>query len=331
MKNFSNNIKPIAGIVAIKNLNVFPTQGEDALDYSKPWVDTFREAVRRASILADAAFNPTNSWGQRDDQFSLAQLSTPRFEALGNGRYRLTGGIFLWAGYLFSPGATFRIQANDFHIETPDLIEVATAVPAKMEELKYDTYNASRLSEISDEVLKELDVNLDKSKLAYAYLEEGEEGQTWEDLEDDGSDGFIDGYAQVKYMSIYAETLTGGEPGRVIAYRPSSDLGGAVGSNYATPELGFDGSYLHELINERNSHYDQFFVEFIDTKQPFAYIAVEIIGQPAVADKPELGEEDFRQRDIFGEMFDSTSKDELASHAEGEVVETLRKIAAGEL
>jgi hypothetical protein len=30
-------------------------------------------------------------------------------------------------------------------------------------------------------------------------------------------------------------------------------------------------------------------------------------------------------------MFDSTSKDELASHAEGEVVETLRKIAAGEL
>ena len=314
MKHFSSNIKPIAGILAVKNLNVFPSSGAaDCLDYTKPWVDSFREAVRRASVLAEMAFADHDD-GYRGDQFTLLQLSVPRFEALGSDRYRLTGGMFLWAGYLFSPGATFRVQGNDFHIETPDLIEVATAVPATMQEMKYDTYNASHLSEISDDVLHELDIQLDKSALP------GE-------IDNDDPDWL----QEVKYVSIYAETLTGGEPGRVIAYRPSSDLGGAVGSNYATPELGFDGSYLHELINEWNSHYDQFFVEFIDTKQPFAYIAVEIIGQPAVADKPELGEEDFRQRDIFGEMFDSTSKDELASHAEGEVVETLRKIAAGEL
>jgi hypothetical protein len=323
MKNFSDNIKPVAGILAVKNLNVFPSSGEpDCLDYTKPWGDSFREACRRAGILAAEAF------AERSDQkFSLAQLSVPRFEVLGGGRYRLTGGIFLWAGCLFSPGATFRVQANDFHIETPDFIEVATPVPAKMEELKYDTYNAARLNEISDDVLRELGIELDKSKLAFAYLEEGEEGKTWEDLEDEELDGFIDGMSQVKYMSVYAEQLTGGEPGRIIAYRPSSDVSY---TSYATPELGFDASYFRELVREWKSDYDQFLVEFVNPKLPFAYIAIEIFGQPAIASKPELANEDFRQIDVFADMFDSTSKDELATHDPAEVVETLRKIGAGE-
>ena len=330
MKNTSSNIKAVAGILAIKNLNVFPSSGSaDCLDYTKPWVDSFREAIRRSSVLAAEAFGNEDGFrAGSPGQYSLSQLSVPRFQALGSGRYRLTGGIFLWAGHLFSPGATFRVQGNDFHIETPDLIEVATAVPAKMEKMKYDTYNAARLGEISDEVLKELDVSLDKSKLAYAYLEDGEEGKTWEDLEDEDSDGFIEGYAEVKYMSIYAEGLTGGEPGRVIAYKDASD---SSYKNYQTPDLGFDASVFRELEDSWKACYDQFLVEFVDTKQPFAYVAIEIFGQPATADKPKLEHENFRQRDVFGEMFDTTSKDELATHDPAEVVETLRKIAAGEL
>lgn len=331
MKNTSSNIKAVAGILAIKNLNVFPSSGAaDCLDYTKPWVDSFREAIRRSSVLAAEAFGNEDGFrAGSPGQYSLSQLSVPRFQALGSGRYRLTGGIFLWAGHLFSPGATFRVQGNDFHIETPDLIEVATAVPAKMEEMKYDTYNAAKLGEISDEVLKELDVSLDKSKLAYAYLEDGEEGRTWEDLEEEEEeDGFIAGYAEVKYMSIYAEGLTGGEPGRVIAYKDKSD---DSYMNHQTPDLGFDASVFRELEASWKAHYDQFLVEFVDTKQPFAYIAIEIFGQPAIADKPELENEDYRQRDVFGEMFDTASKDELATHDPAEVVETLRKIAAGEL
>ena len=332
MKNTSSNIKAVAGILAIKNLNVFPSSGAaDCLDYTKPWADSFREAVRRSSVLAAEAFGNEDGFrAGSPGQYSLSQLSVPRFQALGSGRYRLTGGIFLWAGHLFSPGATFRVQGNDFHIETPDLIEVATAVPAKMEKMKYDTYNAAKLGEISDEVLKELDISLDKSKLAYAYLEDGEEGRTWEDLEEEEEeDGFTAGYAEVKYMSIYAEGLTGGEPGRVIAYKDKSD--DSYYTNHQFPDLGFDASVFRGLRARRKAHYDQFLVEFVDTKQPFAYVAIEIFGQPATADKPELEHEDFRQRDVFAEMFDATSKTELATHAEGEVVQTLRKIAAGKL
>ena len=315
MKHFSSNIKPIAGILAVKNLNVFPSSGAaDCLDYTKPWVDSFREAVRRASVLAEMAFADHDD-GYRGDQFTLLQLSVPRFEALGSDRYRLTGGMFLWAGYLFSPGATFRVQGNDFHIETPDLIEVATAVPATMQEMKYDTYNASHLSEISDDVLHELDIQLDKSALP------GE-------IDNDDPDWL----QEVKYVSIYAETLTGGEPGRVIAY-PTTDMYG--GEPDATPELGFEGGYVRDLLDSWKANYDQFLVEFVDTTQPFAYITVELIGralckQSPGADAAEGGDE-FMLYDGFGALFDATSKEELAKHDAAEIVETLHKIAAGEL
>jgi hypothetical protein len=312
MKHFSSNIKPIAGILAIKNLNVFPASGDtDCLDYSQPWVDSFREAVRRSSVLAAEAVQ-NDEFGYDPSHFSLLELSIPRFAALGGGRYRLTGGLFLWAGHLFSPGATFRVQGNDFHIETPDLIEVATAVPVVMEELKYDTYNAAKLEEISDEVLKELDIELDKSNL----------------MDSDSDDFDVDDpnwLNQVKYMSIYAETLTGGEPGRVVAYQ-KSQLHERM--DYATPDLGFDASVFREIMDMWGDHYDQYWVEFVDTKQPFAYITIELIGPSVVKDNTD----DMPIDDVFAKMFDaSVSKDEFATHDKAEVVETLRKIAAGEL
>ena len=166
MKMHSDNIKATAGVLAIHNLNVFPSSG-GSMDYTVPWQDSFREACRRAAILAAeaAADRAEDFFG--GDKATLLELSIPRFEVLGEGRYRLTGGLFLWAGHLFSPGATFRVLGNDFAIETPDLIQVATAVPVTMTEAKYDTYNASALSEISDDVLRELDLDLDKSTLPW--------------------------------------------------------------------------------------------------------------------------------------------------------------------
>lgn len=318
MQNFSSNIKPIAGILAVQNLNVFPSSGaDDCIDYTKPWEESFREAIRRAAILAAQAIT-SDAFDYDPGKFSLLELSIPRFAILGEGRYRLTGGLFLWAGHLFSPGATFRIQADDFHIETPDLIEVATAVPATMQEMRYDTYNASRLSEISDDVLRELDIQLDKSSLP------GEDDEIDIDNED--------WLQEVKYVSIYAESLTGGEPGRVIAY-PTTDIYGVALA--ATPELGFNDGFARSLLDSWKAGYDQFLVEFTNTKQPFAYIAVELIGTSLSKQGPKAegvqDDEESMLYDSFGALFDaSISKDEFATHDKAEIAETLRKIGAGE-
>ena len=313
MKMHSDNIKATAGVLAIHNLNVFPSSG-GSMDYTVPWQDSFREACRRAAILAAeaAADLAEDSFG--DDKATLLELSIPRFEVLGEGRYRLTGGLFLWAGHLFSPGATFRVLGNDFAIETPDLIQVATAVPVTMTEAKYDTYNASALSEISDDVLRELDLDLDKSTLP------GPDDEV--DIDDP------DWMQMVKYISIYAESLTGGEPGRVIAFEPT--YADDKYRSYATPELGFDASVFRELKDSWKACYDRYLVEFVDTKQPFAYITVELIGKAAVAADPTKASEDFPAFDAFGAAFDATSRDEYLTHDPAEIVETLRKIGAGE-
>ena len=311
MKMHSDNIKATAGILAIHNLNVFPSSGAGNMDYTVPWQDSFREACRRAAILAAETVEKRED-GMYNDRVPLPELSIPRFEVLGEGRYRLTGGLFLWAGYLFSPGATFRVLGNDFNIETPDLIQAATLVPAAMTEAKYDTYNASALAEISDDVLRELDLDLDKSALP------GED----DEIDIDNPDWM----QMVKYMSIYAEGLTGGEVGRVIAFVPSSD-----DAHYATPELGFDGSVLRELNDSWKNYFDNYLIEFVDTKQPFAYVTVELIGKTAVKADPSQEGEDYPMYDGFGAMFDSTNKDEYLTHEPADVVEILRKIGAGEV
>jgi hypothetical protein len=96
MKMHSDNIKATAGVLAIHNLNVFPSSG-GSMDYTVPWQDSFREACRRAAILAAeaAADGAAERYSFGDDKATLLELSIPRFEVLGEGRYRLTGGLFL--------------------------------------------------------------------------------------------------------------------------------------------------------------------------------------------------------------------------------------------
>ena len=95
MKMHSDNIKATAGVLAIHNLNVFPSSG-GSMDYTVPWQDSFREACRRAAILAAEAVADRAEGSFGDDKATLLELSIPRFEVLGEGRYRLTGGLFLW-------------------------------------------------------------------------------------------------------------------------------------------------------------------------------------------------------------------------------------------
>ena len=328
MKTHSANIRAIAGILAVHNLNVFPGSGGD-MDYSVPWQDSFKEACRRAAIIGRMSVEEETFGGE--DKLNLITLSIPRFEVLGENRYRLAGGVFVWAGHIFNPGAVFRVQGNDLNIETPELVQVCTAVRAVMEEMKYDTYNASKLGEISDEVLKELDITLDKSKLAYAYLEDGEEGKTWDDIEQEtGEDGFAGGYSEVKYMSIYAEHLTGGEPGRVVAFVKIDEAGTYV--DYRTPELGFDASYAKQILDSWKALYDNYFVEFVDKTQPFGYVTVELFNEPAenapAEARPEVYGDDFKCADVFAYMFDKTNLENMKAFGVDKAIETLEQIAS---
>ena len=99
---------------------------------------------------------------------------------------------------------------------------------------------------------------------------------------------------------------------------------------HRTPELGFDASVFRELKDSWKACYDRYLVEFVDTKQPFAYITVELIGKTAVKADPSQDGEDFPAYDAFGAAFDPTSRDEYLTHNPAEIVETLRKIGAGE-
>jgi hypothetical protein len=305
MKKYSDNIRAAAGILAVNNLNVFPSSGVNGtLDYTVPWQTSFREACRRSAILAAKAMDP--EWGE-PGMFSLLELSVPRFKVLGDDRYCLTGGLFLWAGHLFSPGATFRVRDNDLNFETPELIQVATAVPAKMEEMNYDTYNATDLREISDDVMTELGMTFDKTTAV-----------NWEEDPDSPMN-------MVKYLSIYAETLTGGEPGRVIAYN-ISDLDSDRHRGTPSSGLEFDTSFFDEVADYK-TYYDRFLIEFVNKSQQFAYVAIETMGIAAHGDAED---EEYPSVDWFARMFEGTNKDEFATHDKAEIVETLRKIGAGE-
>lgn len=300
MKLHSDNIVAKTGIVAIHNLNVF----EGTIVGRKE----FRESCKRAAILAEKAFFTMSEDDRIEDHFSLVELSVPRFSILSIAdHYRLDGGIFLWGGLLFLPGAEFRVTDSAVeNLGAPELIQRATAIPVEMKEMRYDTYNGEWLGDIADKILDELDLKLDKNALK--SLEE----------EDDGTS-----MHEVKYLSIYAPDLKETAEGRAIAYVDGKTPGVGV-------DLDFDTKYFDSLISIYHHHgatscipkyYDEFFVEFIDKKQPFAYVTIELIGQPAGGNAEASYEV---QVDAFAKMFDQSNKDELLTHDRKQIVETLR-------
>lgn len=313
LKRYSDNITARAGLLAVHNLNVF----------DEPV--TFQEACRRAAVLAAAAnAHHDEMWGDYNKKrATLLQLSIPRIDVVGDHQYRLVGGMLVWNGRVFSPGAEFRAAGEEFEAHTPDLIEAATPVPAEMVEMQYDTYNATALSEIDDAVLAELGIDIDKS--------------VWDDANVcDDPDLAIE---TVKYMSVYAKTLTPDVPGRAIAY--VREDGHAA---YAAKPEGadFDCHYFTRLL-DYDAMYDEYLVEFVDKGQPFAYVAVELMGRPAkgaveagvtppeldtIGGGPDGGAQD--HADVFGAMFDASQVDEWRRHDPADVVDVLRRIGAGE-
>jgi hypothetical protein len=298
MKLHSNNIVAKAGIVAIHNLNVFEGKTRS--------IQEFREALRRSAVLAEKAFSAIDKGGGRPDFPSLVELSVPRFITIGPDHYRLTGGILLWGGFLLLPGAEIVLGSSQVEfLRGSDSIEPATAIPAEMKQMQYDTYNGERLGEISDAVLSELSIKLDKSKLKYS-----DDDENWIDEPN---------MAQVKYLSIYAPDLKETTEGRAIAYVEGKNPG----------KLGFDTSYFDGLLQEWKGgadakYYDEFLIEFVDKKQPFAYVTVELMGSPAEEGGTQVDLTYGYSVDTNARIFDDANKTEFLTHDRKQIVSTLR-------
>ena len=286
MKSFSSNIKAKAGIAAISGLNVFPAiAGNTDLEaFSEAMHDALGKAERIA--LDEAPFY------EDSNAITIAALSIPRLRSITDKSstiYALDGGFLVFANWMISPGALFSFDRDGSLVydvcETGPKVERATLVHASMVRLKYDTYNALALEDISQEVLDELDITVDISQVP------------------------TDCINAVRYMAIYAPlvaTLDISKCGRVIAYDPGND-------------------YLEERR-------DQFLVEWVDTTQEFAYVAIEVAGTPAVGctadaasmynDDPSTAEVDFNRV-----LFDKDNRAEYATHSIAEVLADLRAIS----
>ena len=257
MKKHSDNIRVRAGVLAINNLNCFPD-----LPTTR---DGFAELCRRAVTLGCIAVETMADRDYPLEGFlSLTQLSTPVITCVtvdGRATFTLRGGILLWGDCLLTRGSTFSFS-DDGDARYGASVHRAVAVNAEMALMTYDTYNAAQLDEISDDVLRDLDVHLDREALKFAYPDEERGQRGWEDA--DLAD--MGGYEQVKYMSVYSPDLAEAGPGRAIVVVRGED----------DPEHGFDVTYFNRVNEEL---YDEFLIEFVDRSQPFAYVAVETVGK----------------------------------------------------
>ena len=309
MKKHSDNLKVHAGVLAVLGLNVHPD-----LPHTR---DGFRELCRRAAALGERARAAAadmywhNAAGE-PKPLNYGQLSTPIFGGELHGAQALIAGILVWGDCLLTAGSTVAFREDGSAVFAG--AEPVCVIPIEAKVMAYDTYNASSLDEISDDVLKELDVKLDKTKLAFAYSDTDQ--KTWAELEAENpdADSFVQGYEQVKYYSVYAPSL-GQAPegcrvlGAVFGAEPT-DLGA---------ELGCDTAYFEQVCEEL---YDEFLVEFVDRSQPFGYVAVETNGSQVLPpdDVPGFSIDEqsgVRQGDWYAAQFSGETRDAIRALSGG--------------
>jgi hypothetical protein len=256
MKFHSDNIKATSGQLAVHNLNFF-THGDGMTRE-----ESFREAMRRAALLADEAyqhyakFRENRSLAQMIDNYGhpLLLIAVPRIACMGDHVYKLEGGIMLWSEHLFRQGAIFSVEGNDINFITPDLIEPATTVEADFNRLAFDTYNQTPLIDVDREVLEELDVAVD-----FAQLQNPRDDSLY--------DGDVD---MVHYLSVYAPNAAS------VARRKRVY---AISKGEPKDDEGFDTTFFDSLmaINDWNSltHFDHFLIELTGPNAIFSYVAIE--------------------------------------------------------
>lgn len=235
MKLHSENLRPVAGVLAIHNLNTFPQ--------TSPNKASFKRCMKRSLVLAKEAVE-LNDAGM-ESRPTLAVLSIPGIAVDSDGTHTLLSGILLWGQYFFDVGAKWSFgEDGNLVILTSDLIHPAQVIPAEIKHLHYDTYNATNLNEISQEVLEELDLQFD-IPACEAAIEVG-------------------AIAGVKYKSVYMPLILATEEGVRTFATPLMN---------APKEEEFDRSYFNEVCEDM---YDHFLIELVDKDQPFGYVSVEV-------------------------------------------------------
>jgi len=257
MKLHSENLRPVAGVLAIHNLNTFPQTSANKA--------SFKRCLQRSLVLAKEAVEIFEDVGM-ESRPSLAVLSIPGVSVDTNGTYTLLSGILLWGQYFFDIGAkwSFNDEGN-LVILTSDLIHPAQVIPAEIKGLHYDTYNATNLNEISEEVLKELDLEFD-IPACEELIEEGV-------------------IAGVKYKSVYMPLILSTEDGVRTFATPLAN---------APEGEEFDRSYFNEVVED---WYDHYLIELVDKDQHFGYISVEVF--PGTKD----GEPCMEPEDSYASIF----------------------------
>ena len=291
MKTHSNNIRVSAGVLAVKGLNVFPELETPPSDVplGRHWLKQFRTCLAQAAktgetILAEAGVTYQGAP-------SLLALSIPQIEETptpSNGslaHFIVAGGLLTFGPLALHRGDEVYFWEDEMRCVVAEANHVTpTLTRGEFAEMQYDTYNATSLDEISDEILSQLEIPVDRAKLRWAYPDE-EKGQVgWDENDDHGG---MESYSMVKYLSVYAPDLKAESPAPALVYSELTDF------------RPFGG--------DLSADYDAVLVEFTDTTQPFGYVTIELAGQPVTVKTGELP-----QDDVYGRMFDaSIAKDPM--------------------
>lgn len=278
MKDHSDNISIVAGTLAIRDLNVFAPDVR--------WEDALKRAVANATRIHNSVKNGEMQWIPTNGSPTLLELSIPQLTSMGDGWYKVMGGIFLFNGYLFEENDVFQIGDDGYLTDSyirqiGDEVYPAVALTSKHELLQYDTYNHTKLGKIDPKILAELGITIDFEKISYAYPEDGE--RAWDDLGDE----YDTGMQQVKYMSVYAPELMEAPSGASLI---------------AAIELDDFEVYGGTL----KCYYDSVLVTFNDQSSPFAYVTIETMNVEPIAEDSKESAFPFQYSDNYGKLFDRT-------------------------
>jgi hypothetical protein len=261
-KLHSDNVKVRTGVLPILGLNAFlPSEDEVKKSFKKAIASIYNKIQNIHNL--EGEHYPGN-WGNDDKSTSLVRLSIPFFEFTSNwtpSRYeekrntnnmhvKVLYGPFMWNGMLFETGAEFEFQeisstkVSEYTTKNP-IHELVIMTPEKVYpcrlmkgEIELMHYDTYNANALS-EISSEVikELGLDLP----------------DDLEEfDGDNSMI----TAKYLSVYVPELTPETTGIVMPYV----------YDFTT----------EEDIDTDIGLYDELTVEFIDNRQPFAYVAIEI-------------------------------------------------------
>jgi hypothetical protein len=275
----SSNVRAIGGLILAEGFNVFSSEdGITGLDLMKKAMESALSFSERISDSIE------DSYSLDEGKLPISVLSFPHIQAVkredGCKEFQLMSGRLVLNDLMLFPknsivfdtdGSFFGSNQNDG--ETPPTEVKMVKVSVRV--MDYGNYNRSyTLSEISKEVLDELSIDISN-----------------EDLGDDAEDAL----SMVKYMSVYAPSLTSEDDPAKTGVR-------VFGYTSEETEDGNTGQDIDMIVDECKV-YDYCSFEFLSTDQQFGYAMIETM----------LNEE---MVDGFEELFDKTLKDGIGESFE---------------